>query len=135
MIIQHRAVAALVSLSLLAAAFATTAAGTSDTFPVGSYQHKDSIIILKPDGSFVGTTPKGEDWVKGTYTHEGKALAVVDTWEGDAIKGEDCMGKVGHYTWTKTAKVLTLHVVKDACEGRKKGTDGVAWMQIAPVAQ
>lgn len=135
MSIQQRVVTALSSLILLTVALASVAAENSDAFPVGSYQHKQTIVIFKADGTFVGTTPKGKDWVKGTYTPKGNEFTVVDTWEGDAIKSEDCKGKEGRYTWTKTGKVLTAHVVEDACEGRKHGTDGVAWTQIKSVAR
>jgi hypothetical protein len=129
----HRIVAVLSLLSLFTMAFASVAAESSDTFPFGSYQHKQTIVIFKPDGTFLGTTPKGKDWVKGTYTNKGNEFTVVDTWEGDALKDEDCKGKEGRYTWAKTGKVLTAHVVDDACEGRKHGTDGIAWTQIKSV--
>ncbi|SEM11280.1 hypothetical protein SAMN05428989_3083 [Pseudoxanthomonas sp. GM95] len=125
-----------VSVILVTAVLAIASAHAADTkapaFPIGSYQSGPNIVVFNADGTFVGTTPKGEDWVKGTYTHTAKEFTVVDTWEGAAITkdGEDCKGKPGRYAWVKTGKILTAHVVEDPCEGRKHGTDGVAWTQI-----
>ncbi|WCE02547.1 hypothetical protein [Pseudoxanthomonas sp. JBR18] len=129
MITKPRTAITLALLSLLAVICSSNAATKSTAFPIGRYQSDNTIVIFNADGTFLGTTPKGEDWVKGTYTHKGNTATVTDIWEGDAIK-EDCTGKVGKYTWTKSGKVLTFHVVEDACEGRKHGTDGVAWTQI-----
>lgn len=109
------------------------AAETSDAFPVGTYQQQQTIVVFNPDGSFLGTTPTRKDWVKGTYTHKGNEFTVVDTWEGDALKGEDCMGKIGRYTWTKSGRKLTAHAVEYACKGRQRGTDGIVWTQIKPL--
>jgi hypothetical protein len=128
---KTRVAAVLAATTVMLAIACASAADTKPAaFPVGSYQNEQNIVVFKPDGTFVGTTPKGEDWVKGTYTHSGNAATVVDTWEGEPLKGENCMGKVGKYTWAKTGKVLTFNVVEDPCQGRKHGTDKVAWTQI-----
>lgn len=120
------------ALSLLSVACASVAADSPSKFPTGRYQHGPNIVVFKADGTFVGTTPKNEDWVKGTYTNKGNEMTVVDTWEGTALRadGEDCMGKPGRYAWVKTGNVLKTTVVEDACAGRKRGTDGVAWTQV-----
>ncbi len=133
MFTKTRVVAVLAATtSLLAIACASASDTKSAAFPVGHYQNQQNIVIFKPDGTFVGTTPKGEDWVKGTYTSNGNEMTVIDTWEGPALTadGENCMGKPGKYTWVKTGKVLKTTVVEDDCAGRKRGTDGTSWTHI-----
>lgn len=120
--------------SLLLAACAST--GTSDdasAFPVGKYRNGDTVAIFNADGTFVGTTTEGEDWVKGTYAATGKEFTMQDTWEGEALvkqMGKSYMGIEGRYTWALEADVLTATVVEDACEGRVKGTSGVPWTRM-----
>lgn len=120
------------------AASADTSADTSASmdvasdFPAGRYQRGDTVVVFNPNDTFVGTTPEGNDWVRGTYTHSGNEFTATDTWESeDMIKnGNSCMGVPGRYSWALSGDTFIAHVIDDACEGRKKGTDGVAWTRM-----
>lgn len=104
---------------------------TSD-FPAGRYQQGDTVVVFNPNGTFVGTTPEGNDWVRGTYTNSGNEMTVTDTWESEDMNkdGNSCMGMPGRYSWALSGDTFTANVVDDACEGRKKGTDGIAWTRM-----
>ena len=114
--------------SLLVAACASTGSNhATSAFPVGKYHNGDTVAIFNSDGTFVGTTTQGTDWVKGTYTVSGNEITMVDTWEADDLvqkMGKSCMGIEGRYNWTKEGDVLTATAIDDACEGRKAGTSG-----------
>ncbi|MET0288847.1 MAG: hypothetical protein ABW178_04410 [Pseudoxanthomonas sp.] len=130
---MNRSIATLAATSaLLVGITAHASEDASTTFPMGRYQSGPNIMIFHPDGTFLGTTPENEDWVKGTYTHTGNQITVVDTWEGEAIRadGGDCVGKPGRYTWVRQGDVLKTTVVEDDCAGRKRGTDGVSWTYL-----
>jgi hypothetical protein len=120
--------------SLFVAACASTGPGDSaSTFPFGKYHNGDTVAIFNADGTFVGTTTQGEDWVKGNYTVAGNEITMVDTWEGDVLlqkMGKSCMGVEGRYSWVLEGDVLTATAIDDACEGRKAGTDGTPWTRM-----
>ncbi|MFS8138108.1 MAG: hypothetical protein ACMG50_08295 [Thermomonas sp.] len=106
---------------------------SASAFPAGKYQHGDTVIAFNADGTYLGTTVSGHDWVKGTYANNGSRFTVTDTWESDDLvssMGKSCLGMKGRYDWVVTGSVMTASVVDDPCDGRKAGTDGVAWTRM-----
>jgi len=130
-----RATAALAAVCLLAVAGCASTAGGSaaSAFQPGKYRSGDTVAIFNTDGTFVGTTPTGDDWVRGTWQVVGREIVLRDTWEGEMLRrqmGKDCIGIAGRYSWTLVGEVLTATAIDDACEGRRQGTDGVPWTRM-----
>lgn len=130
-----RASAALaITCALLAAGCTSTGgASTASAFPAGKYQNGDTVAIFNADGTFVGTTTTGDDWVRGTYRVDGDEVTMQDSWESDMLReqmGKDCIGIEGRYGWALTGDVLTATAIDDPCEGRRQGTSGVAWTRM-----
>lgn len=125
---------AAMSGSLLVAACASTGTGGSaSAFPVGKYQSGNTVAVFNADGTFLGTTTQGNDWVKGNYTVAGNEITMRDTWEADSLvqqSGKSCLGVEGRYSWALAGDVLTATAIDDACEARKAGTDGVPWTRM-----
>lgn|GEM_PF-1926055 len=123
-----------VTCALLAAGCASTGGGsTASAFQPGKYQNAESVAIFNADGTFVGTTTTGDDWVKGTYEVTGNEVVMQDTWESERLRrqmGKDCIGVVGRYGWTLVGDVLTATAIDDPCEGRRQGTSGVPWTRM-----
>ncbi len=111
---------------------ASTSMDTASDFPAGTYHNGDTVVVFNTNGTFVGTTPQGNDWVRGNYTANGNEMTVTDTWETDDMKkdGNSCIGMTGRYNWVLSGDTMTTSVVDDTCAGRKKGTDGVAWTRM-----
>ncbi len=131
----NRVTAALaVACALLAGGCASTGGGSAaSTFPAGKYQNGETVAIFNADGTYVGTTTTGEDWVKGNYQVSGNEFTMQDTWESDMLRtqmGQDCIGIKGRYSWAMAGDVLTATAIDDPCEGRKQGTSGVAWTRM-----
>ena len=104
---------------------------TSSASPlVGKYQSGGGIAIFSADGTYRGSTPDGEDWVKGTYTVDGNMLTMSDTWEDPAVIQPSCIGVPGRYTWEIKNDTLIARAVDDACEARKQATSGTAWKRL-----
>lgn len=128
-----RTTCALSTLALLAACASTGGGGEASAFPAGKYRNGETVAIFNADGTFVGTTTKNEDWVKGNYTVAGNEFTMVDTWEGDDLMkemGKSCVGIEGRYTWVLEGDTMTATAIDDACEGRKQGTSGVPWTRM-----
>lgn len=131
----HRVTAVFsVLCALLAAGCASTGGGsTASAFQPGKYQNGETVAIFNADGTFVGTTTTGVDWVRGTYTVTGNEVVMQDTWESDTLRqqmGKDCIGIAGRYSWTLAGGVLTATAIDDPCEGRRQGTSGVPWTRM-----
>lgn len=121
---------ALASACLLLTACAS-GGSTSGVSPlVGSYQNGQSVATFNADGSFSGATPDGEEWVRGTYTLDGKTMTMVDTWEDEAVLTERCEGIPGRYAWSLEGDTLVARVIEDACEGRSETIDNQAWKRL-----
>ena len=124
---------ALASVCLLFTACASTGA-SSDVSPlVGKYQSGEVIAIFNADGTYEGTTPQNDTWVRGTYRIDGDQVTLQDTWESDSLfkqMGKSCMGIAGRYSWVIEDDKLTAIALDDACEGRKRGTSGVEWTRM-----
>lgn len=127
--------------ALLAVGCASLAAGCASSggssaasaFQPGKYQNGESVAIFNADGTFVGTTPTGDDWVRGTYAVTGNEVVMRDTWESEMLRqqmGKDCIGIAGRYRWTLAGDVLTATVIDDPCAGRRQGTSGVPWTRM-----
>ena len=114
----------------LLAACASSGPASNASALVGKYQVEGTIAIFNADGTYVGTTVDGRDWVKGTYTVDGNMLTMTDTWEDSKIMTSNCMGITGRYTWELKGDTLTAQAVEDACEGRKQATSGTAWKRV-----
>lgn len=123
-----------VTCTLLAAGCASTGGGnTAAAFQPGKYQNGETVAIFNADGSFVGTTTTGDDWVRGTYVVSGNEVTMQDTWESEMLRrqmGKDCIGIEGRYSWTLAGGVLTATAIDDPCEGRRQGTSGVPWTRM-----
>ncbi len=142
------AVVSVAATALLLAACSSMGAKSSDSasnisngtsklivasdFPVGRYQEGTTVVVFNPDGTFLGTTPDGNDWVRGTYTHTANEITLIDTWESEEMvrNGTNCKGIPGRYSWVLSGQTLTATVIDDTCEGRKQGTDGIAWTRM-----
>ena len=126
---------ALVALAVLLATGCATYGRQvgANAFPSGKYHNGDTVAIFNADGTFLGTTTAGNDWVKGTYSVSGNTLTMVDTWESDSTiqhSGKSCVNVPGRYSWTLSDGVLTAMAIDDACDGRKRGTSGVPWTRM-----
>ncbi|MDR7191795.1 hypothetical protein [Luteimonas terrae] len=131
----NRVIAAMaVAGALLAAGCASTGSGsTPSAFQPGKYQNGETVAIFNADGTFVGTTTTGDDWVRGTYAVTGSEVVMQDTWESESLRqqmGKDCIGVEGRYSWTLVSDVLTATAIDDPCEGRRQGTSGVPWTRM-----
>lgn len=131
----HRITAASVlTAALLAAGCTSTPPGRdASAFQPGRYQNGDTVAVFNSDGTFVGTTTTGDDWVRGTYQLRGNEVVMRDTWESDALRqemGTDCIGIPGRYSWTLADDVLIATVIDDPCAGRRQGTSGVRWTRM-----
>lgn len=121
---------ALASACLLLGACAS-GGSTSDVSPlVGKFQNGPNTATFHPDGTFVGTTPDGKEWVRGTYTVDGDTMTMVDTWEDKQVLTERCEGIPGRYSWKIENDTLTSKVIEDACEGRAEAVSATAWKRI-----
>ena len=128
----HASMLVSVAAALLSAC-STMHEGTTSAFPAGKYSNGDTVVIFNADGTYVGTTTQGEDWVRGTYTHHGNEVTLSDSWESEGLvaeMGKSCMGNDGRYTWALSGDVFTATVIEDPCEGRVAGTSGVAWTRM-----
>ncbi|MDR6990492.1 hypothetical protein [Luteimonas sp. 3794] len=127
------AVVAIACALLTAGCASTGGASTASAFQPGKYQNGETVAIFNTDGTFVGTTTSGNEWVRGTYQVTGNEVVMRDTWESDMLRqqmGKDCIGIAGRYNWTLQADVLTATVIDDACDGRRRGTSGVPWTRM-----
>ena len=130
---RFTAALALVCGLLAAGCASSGGSSTASAFQPGKYQNGESIAIFNTDGTFVGTTTTGDDWVRGTYKVTGSEVVMQDTWESEALRrqmGKDCIGIEGRYSWTLVGDVLTATAIDDACEGRRQGTSGVSWTRM-----
>ena len=129
---------ALLSAACLAVLSASGCAGTSPQaagtdFPTGRFHNGDTVVVFDPDGTYLGTTAGGEDWVKGRYAVDAGGVTLEDTWESDAHvqrMGTSCKGVAGRYRWSLAGDVLTATLVEDACAGRRQGVDGTPWTRM-----
>ncbi len=108
------------------------AAMAAPPFPTGRFQNGDMVAVMNPDGSYVGTTPQGEDWVRGRYVVTGDTVTITDSWMADAYKDNSCVGKgTGRYRWTSTATGTRYTLIEDACAARARGLgDSGVWTRI-----
>lgn len=107
-------------------------AKSTSAFPTGRFQNGDMIAVMNPDGTYVGTTPTNDDWVKGNYTVDGDMVAINDSWMAEKYKEGSCVGKgAGRYRWAATAAGISYTLVDDPCEARAKGLgDNGAWTRV-----
>lgn len=123
-----------VTCALLASGCASPSGGsTAAAFQPGKYRNGETVAIFNADGTFVGTTTTGEDWVRGRYAVDGNEVTMQDTWESAMLRqkmGKDCIGIEGRYSWTLAGDVLTATAIDDSCEGRRQGTSGVPWTRM-----
>lgn len=129
----HLAVGLAAAAALLTACAGTPGKGAQAAFTPGKFRNGDTVAIFNPDGTFVGTTAQGADWVKGTYVVNGNEVTFEDTWEATALTermGKSCLGIKGRYSWTLVGDVMTATAIDDPCEGRNRGTSGIPWTRM-----
>lgn len=116
-----------------ASADARATAATTAAFPTGKFRNGDTVAVFNPDGTYLGTTTNGEDWIKGNYALSGNEITLEDTWEAASHverMGKSCKGIKGRYGWAMAGDVLTATLIEDTCEGRIKGINGTAWTRM-----
>lgn len=65
--INRRTAAMMLAGAMLGAGCTSTHGdGDASAFQPGRYQNGDTVAVFNPDGTFVGTTTAGDDWVRGT---------------------------------------------------------------------
>lgn len=121
-----------VALMLLAGCASTGGGASKSGLAPGRFVNDTLVIVLSADGSYLGTTTDGDDWVRGSYRSRGDEITVQDSWMHQNLADKSCVGKgEGRYRWQEDGGAVRVRftLIEDACAARARGIGNSVWQR------